>query len=177
MMRKMPAIVFLIIGIALVGCRSKPIVGCNVVSQENIADGFIDNWQSIQLIDPPPPAPFRLMQGDPIDLAWVKIPDTGPAGQLTVNFVVSMSRVGQIEFRPGSAPGVAAVTSKVQTAMNTWLFTNNGNGSILMVLNFGSNKVTMDFSQMHVVAGASTIYDSFYSVFLSRQGNIVFNKQ
>ena len=124
--------------IILTGCNNlQPQLVIEAVSQDARPDGFVDNWTRIAAVQPPPPMPFRFQNGNRINLNWVNVANTGRESELQVVFNVSMGRVGNIRFQGGSAVGVMATTARIENALNSWNFTNNGWGEIALNLNFG----------------------------------------
>lgn len=156
----------------LIGCKGGPIINIEPLCQKEKPDGFVDSWTEIILTDPPPPAPFRFINGTPIDLNMVAVPTTGKESQVEATFTVAMGTVGAIAFNPGSAPGVYASTPRIERALNSWQFTNNGWGQIKATLNFGSKKVTLNFQKFKCNDRVDLLESSFYSAFIGRKGRL-----
>ena len=158
-----------------IGCnRVQPKLTIEPISQKERPDGFVDDCSRITAVKPPPPMPFRFQGGNRISLNWVNVANTGRESDLKVVFNVSMGRVGDIRFQGGSAVGVMATSSRIENALNTWHFTNNGWGEITMKLNFGSKKVLVDFSEFNLHDGVDIQESTFYFCFAARSGDLSF---
>jgi hypothetical protein len=174
-MKKLTTLIFVALVCTLfTGCSDEQGVLIEALCQNEKPDGFIDNWSAIIPIDPPPPAPFRFLHGDPIDLNQVSPTSIGRESRVIVRFTVSMSTVGEIGFQAGSAPGVMAATRQIEEAMNSWHFENNGWGPIDMTLNYGAKTVEFDFAKFNLLERVELNKASFRSAFLGRKGDIKF---
>jgi hypothetical protein len=158
--------VFLLYALFLNGCGTPEQKTHMDLLVETMQDGYVSDWQSITAIDAPPPAPFRYLGGNPIDFTWVPTPQSGRAAEVVVDFFISMGTVGKIKFlHTGSALGVATSTSQIETALNSWSFTNNGSGEVILRLNFGKNEAEFDFSRIQLSSGVTFHQPSFNSAF------------
>ena len=160
--------------LSLLSCGPESKMTIDLISQDERPDGFVGDWSSITPISPPPPAPFRLLKGEPINMNWVNRPSPSRENEVEVTFAVSMGTVGSMHFKVGNAPGIAAATSKLEMAMNSWQFTNNGWGAVTMTLNFGSKKVSLNFSNFNLYNKVTIQKASFYTVFNGMGGDIDF---
>ena len=158
----------------ILSCGPESKMSIDLISQDERPDGFVSDWSSITPVNPPPPAPFRLLKGDPINMNWAKGSGTGRENEVKVDFAISMGTVGSIDFKAGSGQGIAAATSNIEMAMNSWQFTNNGWGAVSMTLNFGSKQVALDFRKFNLHNKVEIQQASFYTVFNGRRESIDF---
>lgn len=168
-MKKAIFILFIAVFI-LIGCgKNKPEAHMELLV-DKMQDGYVSDWTRIVAIDPPPPEPFKFRGGTPIDFSWVPTPQTGRAAEVEVDFFVSMGTVGKVKFtRTGSALGIATSTSRIESALNSWLFSNNASGEVILLLNFGKREAEFEFSKMQVMNGVDFHLQSFNSAFLNGQ--------